>query len=412
MKTLKTTVIACAALLMMSASSCQKDKYPELGDGLYAEIITSKGTMVAKLAYDKVPVTVANFVGLAEGTHPMLSDELKGKPFYNGIIFHRVMNNFMIQGGDPDGTGRGSAGFKFESEFDESLLHNKPGMLSMANSGGYNTNGSQFFITEVPYPSLDYIDAQGNIKKCDQPRTSCHPVFGELVLGLDIQDSISNVPVSKDRATLNKPLEDVVIEQVNIVRQGFDARKFDAVSAWNTELPLLEEKRKQQQEEARKKAEEARKLQEEKSKEAALETVAQLNEYKTKASKTSTGLMTYVIKKGNGPKLKTGQTANVNYEGYFADGKLFDSNVKEVEERYGKYNQQKEQRGMYAPTPMQVSPDASLVAGFKEALANMSIGDKLYAFLPPHLGWGERGSPPVIPANADTIFIIEVVSAK
>ena len=116
-----------AFIASFSAMSCQ-DKYPDLPDGLYAEFKTNKGTMVAKLFYDKVPVTVANFVGLAEGTHPKLADSLKGKPFYNGITFHRVMDKFMIQGGDPTGTGMGSAGFKFYSEFDTSLSHDKAGI--------------------------------------------------------------------------------------------------------------------------------------------------------------------------------------------------------------------------------------------------------------------------------------------
>ena len=404
MKILRTTVISCVAILMMSATSCQKDKYPDLGDGLYAEFVTSKGTMVAKLTPEKTPLTVANFVALAEGTHPMVIDSLKGKPFYNGLIFHRVMDNFMIQAGDPSATGAGSPGYKFGDELDPTLKHDKPGILSMANPGA-NANGSQFFITEKATPWLDGYDADGNLKNCADPQTYCHAVFGEVVLGLDIQDSISNVKVG----IRNRPEQDVIIEQLNIIRQGFDARKFDAKGIWEAELPKLEEKRKKAEEEARQKAEEARKLQEEKSKNAAAETVVMLNDYKSKATKSSTGLMTYVIKKGTGPKVKQGQTVNVNYEGYFTDGGLFDSNLKEVEEKYGKFNAQKQQRGMYSPSPMKVSPDASLVAGFKEAMANMSVGEKLYAFLPSHLGWGERGSPPVIPANADTIFIIEIV---
>ncbi|MGB6268257.1 MAG: peptidylprolyl isomerase, partial [Olleya sp.] len=113
-------LLIIALMVSLSSTSCQ-EKYPDLEDGLYAEFVTNKGIMVAKLFYDKVPVTVANFVGLAEGTHPKLADSLKGKPFYNGIIFHRVMDKFMIQGGDPTGTGMGSAGFKFFSEFDKSL---------------------------------------------------------------------------------------------------------------------------------------------------------------------------------------------------------------------------------------------------------------------------------------------------
>ena len=179
-------------------TSC-KAQYPDLEDGLYAEIITNKGTMIAKLYYDKVPVTVANFVALAEGNHPMVSDEFKGKPYYDSITFHRVMDKFMIQGGDHTATGRGNPGYRFAADFDPELKHDKGGILSMANSGGFNTNGSQFFITEVPYPSLNAFDNEGNLKPCDQPRVSCHSVFGELVQGIEVQDSISNVESKRNK---------------------------------------------------------------------------------------------------------------------------------------------------------------------------------------------------------------------
>ena len=407
MKFLRTTCVAFAALMMMSTTSCQKEKYSEFGDGLYAEFVTSKGTMVARLAYDKVPVTVANFVALAEGQHPMVSEEYKDKPYYNGLIFHRVMNNFMIQGGDPMGNGRGNPGYRFFSEFDESLLHNKPGILSMANSGGLGTNGSQFFITEVPYPSLDYIDAQGNLKNCDQPRVSCHSVFGELVMGLEVQDSISNVRT--DRA--NKPEEDVVLQEVNIIRQGFDARKFDAVKIWETELPKLEEKIETQREEARKKAEEARRLAEQKAQEAAANTVVRLNEYKAKGTAMPSGLIKYIITEGNGVKPKQGQGVTIFYEGYHIDGVLFDSNVKEIEESYGKLNPEKERRGMYNPMPMQISPDAQIIQGFKEGVASMSVGERAFFYIPSHLGYGEAGRG-IIKPNTDLTFIIEMVEIK
>ena len=112
-------------MLLLSAGSCQ-GKYPELGDGLFAEFATTKDTMVVQLFYDKAPLTVANFVGLAEGTHPKLADSLKGIPYYNGTIFHRVIDQFMIQGGDPTATGMGSPGYTFGDEFDASLKHDKP----------------------------------------------------------------------------------------------------------------------------------------------------------------------------------------------------------------------------------------------------------------------------------------------
>ena len=244
MNFLKTTMQIFIIALLLSATSCQ-DKYPDLEDGIYAEIVTTKGTMVAKLYHKKMPVTVANFVALAEGTHPNVSDSLKGKKYYNGVIFHRVMDKFMIQGGDPTGTGSGDPGYRFADEFFyPELKHDKPGILSMGNYGA-NTNGSQFFITEVPYPSLDAFDTDGNLKPCDNPRVSCHAVFGELVIGLEVQDSISNVAVSKERATQNRPLEDVVINELNIIRKGKDATAFDAAKIYTEELPKIAQKQEE-----------------------------------------------------------------------------------------------------------------------------------------------------------------------
>ncbi|VAV84998.1 Peptidyl-prolyl cis-trans isomerase [hydrothermal vent metagenome] len=386
MKIFKHSIKIIAIALFATLLSCG-DRYPDLEDGLYAEFVTSMDTMVVKLHYDKTPVTVANFVLLAEGNHPMVDSVFKGKKFYNGLLFHRVMNNFMIQGGDPTATGSGSPGYRFGDEFDETLKHDKPGILSMANSGP-NTNGSQFFITEKETPWLDNI----------------HTIFGEVVLGLDVQDSISNVKVGPG----NRPIKDVVIKEVNIIRKGYDARNFDALKTWETELPKLEERAKQKAEEARKKAEEARKKAEEKVNAAAAETLLILNDYKSKAKAYASGLMSYTITKGNGSKPKQGNTVKVYYEGYFIDGKLFDSNRKEIEEKYGKLNPQKEQRGMYNPMPMQISPDAQMIAGFKEGVASMHEGDKAYFYIPSHLAYGENGRPPIKP-NTDLIFIIEMV---
>jgi peptidyl-prolyl cis-trans isomerase A (cyclophilin A) len=386
MKIFKHYMKIIALAIFATLISCG-EKYPDLGDGLFAEFITSKGTMVAKLNYKKTPVTVANFIALAEGNHPMVDSIYKGKKFYSGLIFHRVMDNFMIQGGDPTGTGSGSPGYRFGDEFDDSLKHDKPGILSMAN-GGPATNGSQFFITEKATPFLD----------------NRHTVFGELVLGLDVQDTISNVKT----AERNKPVEDVVIEELNIIRQGYDARHFDAVKTWETELPKLEEKAKLKAEEARKKADEARKNVEEIVNTAAAETLPILNDYKSKSKTLTSGLIHYTIAKGNGPKPKQGQSVNINYEGYFIDGKLFDSNRKELEEKYGMYNPQKDKGGYYAPMTMKISPDVQMISGFKEGVSQMRVGDKIFVYIPSHLAYGENGFRNIKP-NTDLIFIIEMV---
>ncbi|MDO1501140.1 peptidylprolyl isomerase [Winogradskyella maritima] len=402
---IKRILLPLALVILLGYTTSCKTQYQDLDDGLYAEFVTTKDTMIAKLFYDKVPLTVANFVALAEGTHPLAEEQYKGKPFYDGLTFHRVMDQFMIQGGDPTGTGSGTPGYRFTADFDPDLKHDKPGILSMANSGGMDTNGSQFFITEVPYPSLDAFDAEGNMKNCGAPRVSCHSVFGELVKGIEVQDAISNVQVG----ARNKPVEDVVITKLNIIRIGSDAKKFDAAEVFNEQLPLVEGKIEAIKEEQRAKAEAEQKAKEEKIKEAAATFKPTIDDYKSKAKTTESGMQYYTLKEGTGPKPKTGESVMVNYEGYFADGRILDSNVKSVEERYGAVNPMKEQRGMYAPTPMTISPDAPLFAGFKEALASMKIGEKTFFYFPSHIAYGESGRAPLVAPNTDLAFIIELV---
>jgi peptidyl-prolyl cis-trans isomerase A (cyclophilin A) len=168
--------------------------------GTYAHFDTSEGRFTVRLFADEAPRTVENFVGLAEGTREW-TDPASGKkqktPLYNGVVFHRVIDGFMIQGGDPLGQGTGGPGYKFPDEFHPSLRHSKPGILSMANSGP-NTNGSQFFITLGPTPHLD----------------NRHSVFGEVVEGMDVVKRIGNVRTGpRDR-----PVTDVVINTVTIER--------------------------------------------------------------------------------------------------------------------------------------------------------------------------------------------------
>lgn len=170
---------------------------------MFALFETSMGNFKIRLFHNQVPKTVENFVGLAEGTKdwtdPKTKAEMKGKRFYDGLIFHRVINGFMIQGGDPLGLGFGGPGFQFNDEFHPDLRHNKEGILSMANAGP-NTNGSQFFITLGKTPHLD----------------NRHSVFGEVVEGMDVVKAIGNTPTNRSN---DKPKTDVVIKKLTIIRE-------------------------------------------------------------------------------------------------------------------------------------------------------------------------------------------------
>jgi peptidyl-prolyl cis-trans isomerase A (cyclophilin A) len=168
---------------------------------VHAEFATTEGSFKIRLFDQEVPETVANFVGLAEGTkewtHPGTHEKMTNTPFYDGIIFHRVIDGFMIQGGDPLGKGIGGPGYQFKDEFHPSLRHSKAGILSMANAGP-NTNGSQFFITLGPTPHLD----------------NRHSVFGEVVEGMEIVRRIGSTPTGRQ----DRPVKDVVINSVKITR--------------------------------------------------------------------------------------------------------------------------------------------------------------------------------------------------
>jgi peptidyl-prolyl cis-trans isomerase A (cyclophilin A) len=192
--------LAWCLLVAMSGWAGAAEKEKKVDGPLFATFRTSMGRIVVLLYEEKAPKTVENFVGLATGTKewtdPKTGEKVK-RPLYNGTIFHRVIPNFMIQGGDPQGTGRGGPGYRFADEFNRELRHNKPGILSMANAGP-NTNGSQFFITHVPTPHLD----------------NRHSVFGEVVEGQDVVVAIGNVP----RGPNDRPLKDVVLSEVVISR--------------------------------------------------------------------------------------------------------------------------------------------------------------------------------------------------
>ncbi|MCK8522776.1 peptidylprolyl isomerase [Aquimarina sp. D1M17] len=366
---MKTLNLLFLAIVLVAFGSCN-EKYPDLNDGLYAEIVTNQGTVVAKLHHTLTPMTVANFVSLAEGTNTMVDSSYVGKKYYNGIIFHRVIEDFMIQTGDPLGTGTGDPGYKFPDEFVDSLKHKSKGILSMANSGP-NTNGSQFFITLKETPWLD----------------GKHTVFGEVILGQDVVDSIGTTKTG----ARNKPVEDIKMLEVNIIRKGKDAKSFDTETAFTQRIKEIEEE----------KAEKEKLIKERDDKIAA--DYAKLKET---ATKYDSGLEMVFLNKGTGEQPKTGDNILVNYEGYLANGKMFDTSYEEKAKEFGVFNPR---RGPYGPIPMPYSPDARMIPGFKEgALQMKNVGDKAILFIPSHLAYGERGSGP-IPPNSDLIFELEIM---
>lgn len=242
-------------------------------NGIYAKFNTEKGDILIQLTYDKTPGTVGNFVGLAEGN---LENDIRpqGKPYYDGLKFHRVISDFMIQGGCPSGSGTGGPGYQFDDEFHPDLKHDRPGVLSMANAGP-GTNGSQFFITHVATPWLD----------------NNHTVFGFVIEGQDVVDAI-------------EPND--VINSLEIIRVGEEAQKWNAIEAFRT-FEGAREKR----------------LEEEKQRsEAELDKISQGFE------KTPSGLRYQITEKGNGKKAEKGNTVFVHYRGKLANGQEFDSSFK------------------------------------------------------------------------------------
>ena len=369
---MKTKSLFLLLTLAMTLFACNEE-YPELEDGMYAEFNTSLGPIVAELYFEETPMTVASFVSLAEGTSKMVDSTYKGKKYYDGLIFHRVIDGFMIQGGDPTGTGSGGPGYKYPDEFVDSLSHESKGILSMANAGP-GTNGSQFFITLAPVEQLD----------------GRHTVFGRVVKGQDVVDSIGKV----ETGPRDRPVKDVVMNEVNIIRKGSAAKNFDASKEFESQLADMEAEKeaaeKKMQEMADKKAEEFETLE-------------------AKADSLESGLKVYFENKGDGEKPNNGQSIKVNYEGYFADGTLFDTNKEDLAKEFNLYNERRAAQGGYGPATMVYGPDAPMIPGFKEGIQQMKIGDEAVIFIPSHLGYGERGAGGVIPPNTDLIFRIALV---
>ena len=269
---MKNIFLSLALLVGISCTSTNNNNYNNMEDGIYANIKTNKGEITLKLEFEKTPLTTANFIALAEGKMKNKRKDL-GTPYYDGIKFHRVIADFMIQGGCPDGNGMGDPGYKFADEFHPDLKHDKGGVLSMANSGP-GTNGSQFFITHKETPWLD----------------GKHSVFGNVTEGMDVVNSIA---------------QDDVIESVTISRIGSKAKSFDAVKVFSSEQIRLEK-------EAEKKAK---------------ETAAANKKLMEGATITESGLGYIMVKEGSGVQAENGKTVSVHYTGKLTDGTKFDSSL-------------------------------------------------------------------------------------
>ncbi len=243
-------------------------------DGIYARIITGKGEVRVRLTHEQTPGTVANFVSLAEGSQKRIPGD---RPFYDGLKFHRVISDFMIQGGCPKGTGVGGPGYQFDDEIRPDLKHDRPGILSMANAGP-GTNGSQFFITHVPTPWLD----------------GKHTVFGEVVAGQEVVDAV---------------VQGDVIDSLTIERIGSEASQWNADEEFDRFVSSREDRARQAQ--------------------ARLES--EMDELARSFSKTGNGLRYRVLKEGDGPAASKGNRVKVHYEGKLSDGTVFDSSFSRKE---------------------------------------------------------------------------------
>ncbi len=333
----------------------------KLSDGLYAVIKTDKGAITVQLEYEKTPLTVANFVSLAEGTNPMVDPKYKGKHFFDGLSFHRVVSDFMIQGGDPEGNGSGNPGYFFDDEFVADLKHDKAGILSMANRGPA-TNGSQFFITHKETPHLD----------------GRHTVFGHTVSGQEVVNAI----VQGDKITA-----------ITIVRQGKNAKKFNAPKVFAS---IIEQKKKETEQ------------QKAAAEKAVKENLTRFANAKEKALTTEKGVKVFVFEKGTAEKPAEGTEVLIDYAGFLPNGELFDSGVEATARKFNKFDPQRKAANAYKPIPFVYGNKQGMIPGFIDGIEQLQYGDRALIFIPATLGYGNRAVGP-IPANSDLIFEIQLI---
>ncbi len=368
---IKNFLVVSAAILLTSCTpiykkmNIEKETYESLKDGLYANFQTSKGNMIVKFEDKEAPVTVANFVGLAEGKIDNKA-KAKGVPYYDGTIFHRVIKDFMIQGGDPQGTGMGDPGYKFEDEKND-LQHTGKGILSMANSGP-NTNGSQFFITEVATPWLD----------------GRHTIFGKVIKGENVIDEIANV----EKGAQDKPKTDVVLEKVTVFSKGDEYKNYDASKIFNEGKGKIQENNKVITDRL-----EAEKIK--KEQEFVINQQKLVDELKATMQSTPSGLYYKITKITNGKAPKAGDNVSVHYAGKLVNDVEFDSSFKRN-----------------VPIEISVGTGQVSIKGLEEGILLMKEGETAKLVVPAELGFGEKGAGGVIPPNAWLLFDVELIKVN
>ncbi|MBL7790259.1 MAG: peptidylprolyl isomerase [Chitinophagales bacterium] len=321
----------------------------EANKDMIANIYTKKGIIKVGLEFVRAPMTVANFIGLAEGKMPNKHKPL-GKPYYDGLKFHRVVENFMIQGGCPFGKGNGNPGYTFPDEFHEELSHDGPGILSMANSGK-NTNGSQFFITHMKTEWLNGV----------------HSIFGRVIEGQDV---------------VNKITADDVIDSIRILRNTSEAQNFDAVKVFNGQKEIVNQKA----------------LAELKMKyehHLASPMYKAFEEYAKKvypqAVKTTSGLYYLKTTVTEDAQVAAGNIVKVHYKGMLTSGKVFDESYSRKE-------------------PIQFPlGGGQVIAGWDEGIALLRKGEKATLIIPSYLAYGEKGVQGAIGPNEPLIFEVYLV---
>ena len=348
---MKNSYLILAFVFSSLAVFSQKTK---MTNGVYAIFVTSKGKIYCQLEYEKTPMTVGNFVALAEGD--LEKDTIKySKPYYNGMKFHRVIADFMIQGGCPLGNGTGDPGYKFPDEINDELKHSGPGILSMANSGP-NTNGSQFFITHKATPWLD----------------GKHTVFGKVVKGQDVVDAIE---------------KDDIIKKLKIIRKGKAAKNWNASEAFNNAVKIIEA----ENEDAN----------------AQYAKIDAMSDYQyssfmfeevkkdfPNAKKSKSGLVFVIENQGKGMVPVPGSPVSLHYIGTFRkDGKKFDSSRDRNQPFNFTYKVQ------------------SMIPGFEEGISMIGKGGKIKVFIPYYQAYGKKGRGP-IPPYSDLVFDIELLDVQ